>query len=86
MVKGREKHEDQCHGFYLDALSMILIPGKTPGSVIGGGMRLLLGGEQGRSTGQGRGSSGLLLEERPFPHQPHIILSISLSLTVDGGS
>jgi hypothetical protein len=69
MVKGREEHEDQCHGFYLDALSLILDPRQD--AWIGGGMLLLLGGEQGRSTGQGRGSSGLLLEERPFPHQPH---------------
>jgi hypothetical protein len=48
--------------FYLGCAVPDLDPRQDAG--IGGGM-LLLGREQ------GRGSSGLLLEERPFPHQPH---------------
>jgi hypothetical protein len=62
MVKGREEQEDQCQGSYLGRAVPDLDPRQD--AWIRGGM-LLPGREH------GCGSSGLLLEERPLPHEPH---------------
>jgi hypothetical protein len=81
--KRREEHEDQCHGFYLDALSLILIPGKTPGSAaaccccwVENRTQHRPGARQLRPAAGGATVSA----SASSPSSP------SLSLTVDGGS